>query len=246
MSIHLVGGGRNGEHAISVYGAFVAEATGVGLGCGRLAPRVAVVLVVQDTAAGEEQLDRFARVLSGVGACEVVPVVVKEGLELASLPTELDGLLVGGGLAPAYATALAPVAGEIRDLVLAGVPYAGFSAGAALASRRAIVGGWRIRDLAICHEDNAEDLDQLTVVPGLALTEVSVDVHAAQWGNLARLIMAVRTGAVSVGVGIDEDTVLILDSRGNEVRGAGQVWTVVRREQGVQVINRAADTAQLR
>jgi cyanophycinase len=176
----------------------------------------------------------------------VVPVLVREGSELSELPPDIDGVLVGGGTTSAYASALAPVAGAFRDLVVAGIPYAGFSSGAALAARRAIVGGWRIRDLAICHEDNGEDLDQLTIVQGLALTEVSVDVHAAQWGNLGRLIMAVRTRAVTVGVGIDEDTVLILDSRGNEVRGAGQVWTVVPREQGVQVLNRAADPDQLR
>jgi cyanophycinase len=242
VSIHLVGGGRDETYAQPVYGSFVEEATAHAQTRGVALPRIAVIAVVEDGSTGEEVISRFSGVLALCGPHEVVPYVVNEGETLASgLGGPLDGVLVAGGLTPAYAEALAPVAEQIRDLVVGGVPYLGFSAGAAIAARRAIVGGWRIGELPICAEDNAEDLDQLTVVEGLGLTEVSLDVHAAQWGNLARMIMAVKSHIVDLGVAIDEDTVLILDSRGNDVRGAGQVWTVLARDSAVLVLSRGAE-----
>ena len=242
MSIHLVGGGHDEAFAECVYGGFVAEARAHAEARTATLPRIAVIAVVEDGPAGDEVIARFSRLLALCGPHEVVPYLLDEGETLAGgLGGPLDALLVAGGLTPAYAHALAPVAEQIRALVVAGVPYLGFSAGAAIAARRAIVGGWRIGKLPICSEDNAEDLDQLTVVDGLGLTEVSLDVHAAQWGNLARMIMAVRNQVVDLGVAIDEDTVLILNSRGNDVRGAGQVWTVLARDSSVLVMPRAAE-----
>ena len=61
------------------------------------------------------------------------------------------------------------------------------------------------------HEDNAEDLDQVTVVEGLGLVAPTVEVHTAQWGTLSRLVAAVAGGATSTGIAIDENTVVILD-----------------------------------
>jgi cyanophycinase len=110
-----------------------------------------------------------------------------------------------------------------------------------VAARRAIIGGWKVGDLAFCHEDNGEELDELTIVDGLGLVDFSVDVHAAQWGNLARAITAVATGGVERAVALDESTVLIVDgSQGQgdasqEVRGAGQAWWVEPAEGGVAV-----------
>lgn len=36
-------------------------------------------------------------------------------------------------------------------------PYAGFSAGAAVAAERAVVGGWRLDGVRVCREDAGED-----------------------------------------------------------------------------------------
>jgi cyanophycinase len=111
-------------------------------------------------------------------------------------------------------------------MVRAGSPYLGFSAGAAVAARRAVVGGYRQDGVAICPEDNAEDLDELSVVDGLGLVDFAVDVHAAQWGNVPRLIAAVGAGLVHRGVAIDEDTLLHVADHpsATTVAGAGRVW----------------------
>ena len=92
-----------------------------------------------------------------------------------------------------------------------GLPYAGFSAGAMIAPQRALLGGWRLGSTAVTHEDNAEDLDQVTVVDGLGLISPTVEVHTTQWGTLSRLVAAVAAGEVSSGIAVDENTVVILD-----------------------------------
>ena len=54
----------------------------------------------------------------------------------------------------------------------------------------------------------------------------TVDVHCAQWGTLPRLIEAVRHRPGLTGVGIDENTALIVGPDGAVVAGRGQVWLV--------------------
>jgi cyanophycinase len=235
MSISLVGGGRGGAAREQVYGPFVGEALWHAAADGRQQARIGIVVVyeVGDPEPGAEVFARFRDIVSELGSCECRPLLVAEGGELSpGLLGDLDGLLVAGGLTPAYHHALMPVAAEIVALVGRSVPYLGFSAGAAIAARRAIVGGWRSGPLVICNEDNAEDLEELTVRDGLGLVELSIDVHAAQWGNVTRLWMAAHTGAVAAGVAIDEDTALIVDGDRLTVTGAGQVWWVSRTADG--------------
>ena len=147
-----------------------------------------------------------------------------------------DGVLICGGLTPAYAAAVSPVAAAVRSVLSArAIPYAGFSAGASIAARRALVGGWLDRGVPICSEDAGEDLAEVTVTDGLGLVPVTVDVHAAQWGTLARLIAAVASGMVDSGVAIDEDTLLAVGIGGAAVHGGGQVHWVRRGENAVLV-----------
>jgi cyanophycinase len=234
MSIHLVGGGRPSTHDGVVYGPFVSEAATHAAGRGVQRPRIGLVAVADDDEELQEQVTRFTAVLTGRGECDVVAFPLRPGdrLELTSLAS-LDGLLVAGGLTPAYHQALMPASDDIAGLVARGVPYLGFSAGAAIAADHALLGGWRVGEVAVCSEDNAEDLDQLSLQPGLGLVRSTVDVHAAQWGNVSRLIMAIRdTDGVDQGMAIDEHTVLIIDGTTSAVRGAGQVWRVRRSGHG--------------
>jgi cyanophycinase len=53
-----------------------------------------------------------------------------------------------------------------------------------------------------------------------------VDVHAAQWGTLPRLIEAVARGGVRRGVAIDENTLLTVDAGTARVSGSGRVHLV--------------------
>lgn len=228
--VHLVGGGWGGD--ARVWHAFVAEAAARAGGV----PRVAVV-AVRD---GDEQ-EHAAKLIDDVrGAGDVEPVVlaVREGERIApgDLPDDLHGVLVGGGLTPAYREAVLPAAARIRALVAAGVPYAGFSAGSAIAASRALLGGWRAPDgRPVVDEEVAEDLVGIGVEEGLGLVPFSVDVHAAQWGTLTRLVTAVETGLVPDGVAIDEDTAVLVRGGVPAVVGTGSAWWVRADGAGVHV-----------
>ena len=238
MSIHLVGGGYRDDAEEAVYGGFVDEAVArAAREADERSARIAVLTVREE--ADPEHGERFAAILgrvAGARQLDVVPTVVDEGQRMPAVALEsADGILVGGGLTPAYLTALAPLAGSIRTAVEAGVPYLGFSAGAAIAPDRALVGGWRIGDVEVANEDSGEDLEEVAVEAGLGLIDVTVDVHAVQWGNLTRAIAAVDSGAVGEVIAIDESTVLTVGSGPLRAGGAGTVWVVTRDERGVLV-----------
>lgn len=239
VSVHLVGGGLSDDDT-PLLARFLSEATTRATAAARLEPaRIAVVLVHDGL--GAEEFDRYAQALRAAGPCEPVAVLAPEGgsIQVAQLQ-DVDGIVVGGGLTPAYRQALEPVFGEIRRQVTAGVPYAGFSAGAAVAAETAIVGGWRIGDVEVVQEDASEDLDEVTVEQGIGLIDVAVDVHAAQWGTLTRLIAATEAGLVEGGVAIDEGTALIVGEGQLVVVGRGSVWSVIGSETGVTVSSAGA------
>jgi cyanophycinase len=234
MGIHLVGGGHDEAQWPALYTSFVHEATARARMRGSLVPTIGVVVVhaPDEVSAGSGAVARFTAAVRGQGPADVRPLVVVEGgrLDPSSLHG-LDAILVAGGLTPAYARALQPLAADVVALVKAGTPYLGFSAGAAIAARRAIVGGYLQDGLVICHEDNAENLDELTVVDGLGLVDFTVDVHAAQWGNVTRLMAAVQAGAVDRGVAIDENALLLVPTSSPthySLAGAGRLWWVSR------------------
>ena len=257
MSVHLVGGGRDLEAAAGVYGGFVAQAAARATSSGRVVPRIAVLVVDEIEELGGA-VDWFAEALQRCGQVEVTPVTAAPRGALSradgTVPTDawwsgLDGLLVGGGLTPAYHRVLLPYADAVRAAVAGGLPYAGFSAGAMIAPQRALLGGWRLGSTAVTHEDNAEDLDQITVVDGLGLASSAVDVHTSQWGTLSRLVAVVAAGEVTTGIAVDENTVVILDPGTDgptrdggagavEVLGTGQAWFLTADDGAVRVHRR--------
>ena len=230
MSVHLVGGGWQDAPDGRAYRAFVDEATARAAAGGREHPRIAIIAVRDGD--GDEHAAKLVDAISAAGA--VAPVITAAALDDGIPPSafdEVDGIVIGGGLTPAYRDRIEPYFALIRSLVGAGIPYLGFSAGSAIAASRALVGGWRIGGVEVAPEDASEDLDELAIAPGIGLVDIAVDVHAAQWGTLSRLVAAVEAGVVDAGVGIDENTVLIAGEGALRVAGSGSVWTV-RRAQG--------------
>lgn len=235
MSVFLVGGGHRDDVEDALYGGFIAEAVAR---AGDERPARIAVLTVTERATADAG-DAFAAIVRRVAndsPVDVAQTVVAEGERMpAAALDDADGILVGGGLTPAYLTALKPLAARLRLAVESGVPYLGFSAGAAIAPDRALIGGWRIGDVEVAQEDAAEDLDEVTVEDGLGLIDVTVDAHAVQWGNLTRAIAAVDSGAVGEVIALDESTVLAVGSGPLRAGGAGTVWVVTRDERGVLV-----------
>ncbi|HEY6762992.1 MAG TPA: hypothetical protein VI318_26055 [Baekduia sp.] len=207
----LIGGGREPEQVLPTHRPFV-DACGGG----------PIALVIADEGDGVD-VERWTSSLPGA---DVRPVILHAGRPLASEDVHgAAGVYVAGGLTPLYAELLAGV-----TLPPAAV-YAGFSAGAAVASARAVVGGWRaLADddghggAPVCPPDAGEDLEAVTIVDGLGLVPYAVDVHAAQWGTLSRLAYAVAEGLVAEGWALDEGALLV-DGR---VVGPGAAWHVTR------------------
>ncbi len=234
MSVHLVGGGYSPDYSGEVYREFLDEATARALSGGRPTARVGVLLVREEGTDPRGPL--WSELLNRVIGCEPVVTEIVEGELFASTAlNDLDGLLIGGGHTPSYLGAVTPIIDEIRLLVADDLPYLGFSAGAMIAADAAIIGGWRIGGVAVCPEDAGEDLDEVTVVEGLGLVDVAIDVHAAQWGTLARLVAATEAGLVDGGIAIDEFTVLTVDDDEIRVTGSGSIWQVSQSEDAVLV-----------
>jgi cyanophycinase len=150
------------------------------------------------------------------------------------------GLFVCGGATPFYHAALCAERDWLSYLEEATIPYAGTSAGAAIAAQEAILGGWRAERAGelrpILFPGAGEGLDRLTVRPGLGLAPFAVDVHASQWGTLGRLVHAVTLGLVDEGWAIDEDTTLEVESGELRLYGLGQAYHVGRGEDGAAIV----------
>ncbi|MBL7488386.1 Type 1 glutamine amidotransferase-like domain-containing protein [Frankia sp. AgB1.9] len=238
VDVTLVGGGRDTAAAPTLFGPFVAAA-----GPGAV---IACVLVDEGDdrptppwtrayrrARRLDPFDRWSRLLTSAGPCRPVLIQIPSGgrLDVAALDGA-TGLFVAGGLTPDYATALASVRADVHAwLARTGAPYAGYSAGAAVAADRAVIGGWRSDGLPICDEEAGESLDEVTVTDGLGLVPALVDIHCAQWGTLPRLLVAARAeaaaGRPAEGWGIDEDTAIHLTDDAVTVLGRGQVHRLV-------------------
>ncbi|WP_262055997.1 hypothetical protein [Streptomyces sp. STR69] len=221
-STFLIGGGWGTP---VVYEPFLRAAGG----STRSAPRIGCVIVDEGEGDGDRQFARYDAVLRAAADCTPVPSLVPIGgrFDLGAA-SDVDGLLVCGGLTPAYQDAFAGCLDLLPGLLAERrVPYAGFSAGAALAARSAVVGGWLLDGVPVCPEDTAEDLEEIAVRPGLGLVPFAVDVHAAQWGTLPRLIAAVTRHRLPHGVAVDESTLVEVAADGRaHVSGLGRAHSV--------------------
>jgi cyanophycinase len=113
-----------------------------------------------------------------------------------------------------------PVYSRIQEIFEQGGVIAGTSAGASAMSETMLVANngdasYRIKS-------------SLLMAPGLALAQdMLIDQHFAERGRMARLIGAVTQNPRVLGVGIDEDTAIIVEhNRRFQVLGAGAVYVV--------------------
>ena len=224
--VFLIGGGR-GDAAIRASHSGFVGAAGTG-------PIVALVLDEGE----DTDPERWRDALQLSGADDVRTVVVSPARPPRS--ADLDGaggVFVAGGWTPGYQEAMVAAAGT--GWLDRALPYAGYSAGAAIAAATAIVGGHRREDgRAVGAEEAGEDLDALTVRPGLGLVPFAVDVHATQWGTLTRLVHAVDGGLVAEGWAVDEGTAIVVERAGAEprVEGLGSAYRITRVRDGALAV----------
>ncbi|HEV7809135.1 MAG TPA: cyanophycinase, partial [Candidatus Limnocylindrales bacterium] len=104
-----------------------------------------------------------------------------------------------------------------RKLLDRGGLIAGTSAGAAVMSETMLVEG---------ESDDTPDVAQIVqMAPGLGfLGSAIVDMHFAERGRLGRLLGAIAQNPRMLGIGIDEDTAMIVHGDCLEVMGSGGVY----------------------
>lgn len=108
------------------------------------------------------------------------------------------------------------IAKTLMEIYQKGVVIAGTSAGASVMSDIMIIGG---------KNDNSPQISSLFMAPGLGfLKEAVIDQHFAQRGRIGRLLSVIAHNPFILGVGIDEDTAVVVRFDGfMEVLGSNTV-----------------------
>ncbi|KFG69561.1 cyanophycinase [Microvirga sp. BSC39] len=109
-----------------------------------------------------------------------------------------------------------PVEQRVREIHERGGVIAGTSAGASMMSETMLVKGT---------SGESYKIGDLHMAPGLGLVrDVIIDQHFAERGRFGRLFGAVAHNPRELGIGIDEDTALVLQDSRFEVIGNGCVY----------------------
>lgn len=104
-----------------------------------------------------------------------------------------------------------PLDKAIHDRHQAGTVIGGTSAGAAMMPDEMIIGGASVSNPSV---------DAVEMGPGMGfLSEIVIDQHFAQRGRLGRLLAALVLHPAILGLGIDEDTAIIVKGDEFEVVG---------------------------
>ncbi len=112
-----------------------------------------------------------------------------------------------------------PVYDAVKELCDNGGLIAGTSAGASVMSDTMIVQG---------EDDESPHKCTLKMSPGLGLVNnIIIDQHFAQRGRIGRLLTAIAQNPEVLGIGIDEDTAIVVSDKGTaEVIGSGAVYFI--------------------
>ncbi len=156
------------------------------------------------------------RVLRATSRQEVVEA------DIETLLKDVTGIFISGGDQMRLASILGgtKLSQKIENLVREDeIVLAGTSAGAAGMSASMIVRG---------ESSSHPQRNSVRLSPGLGyLRNVIIDQHFSERGRLSRLITAVSFNPQNLGIGIDENTAIILDKEGHlEVFGDGTVTIV--------------------
>jgi cyanophycinase len=145
--------------------------------------------------------------------------------EIADAIADADAVFLGGGDQVTLVAALGGSAtlAAIRRAFLRGATIGGTSAGAAALTELTMAGG---------EIDEEGNLVEQYLGPGLGLLghDAIIDTHFSQRRRLQRLFLVVAENPRLFGLGIDEDTALVVNGCVGRVVGAGGVTFVDGRE----------------
>ena len=212
-----IGGGEDKQGRRRVLKEVVAAASG---------EKNRLVIITAATQIPEEYLAGYLPVFEELGMKHVDVLDVRERTDVYE-PEALKTLrgacavFFTGGSQRRIASLIggSPVEEALRDLYARGATIAGTSAGAAAMPETMLVAG---------ASDESPDLDDVNMAPGLGLMPgVVIDSHFAERGRIGRLLAAVAQNPRNLGLGIDEDTAVVVEgARGFHVVGSGAVYVV--------------------
>ncbi len=111
-----------------------------------------------------------------------------------------------------------PIEERIREIRAQGGVIAGTSAGASVMSDTMLVRG---------PSSESYRIGDLHMAPGLGmLRDAIIDQHFAERGRIGRLLGAVAHSPRVLGIGIDEDTAIVVEGEDFRVLGSGAVYVV--------------------
>jgi len=180
------------------------------------------------TASGDPEASAHAWMhdFAVAGACNVeIPIVDRrsraQDARIADLVREADGIFLGGGDQVHLVATLggSRVERAMREAYGRGAVVAGTSAGAAALTETIMAGGER---------DERGELVDLYTGPGFGLLgfRAVIDTHFAERRRLHRLFVAIAANPDLMGLGIDEDTALVVRGHVGRVHGPGGVTFV--------------------
>jgi cyanophycinase len=173
----------------------------------------------------EGYFELYQRAFADLGVNDLAHLYVHERSEtldgqMLETMSEAAGVFFSGGDQLRISSQIGdtPIEQRVREIFNAGGVIAGTSAGASVMSDTMLVKG---------SSRESARIGDLHMAPGLGLIQnVIIDQHFAERGRFGRLLGAVAQNARIIGIGIDEDTAIIV--RGDEFRvcGSGAVYVV--------------------
>lgn len=196
-----------------------------------------IVLVTAASEEPEQVLEDYERVFRKLGVEHMYELRMRgrgdaDSDHAADLLEKATGVFFTGGDQARLRTLVGSRTNDIlRERLAHGLIIAGTSAGATAMGRTMILGG----------EGGEVSASAVRTGPGLnLLPRALIDMHFGERGRLPRLLSAVSQDPDHLGIGLDENTGILVDPAGFEVFGTG-VTTVVDAE-GATVMHAADDT----
>ena len=184
-------------------------------------------LVIATVASHEPEgyFESYRAAFAGIGVTDLVELYVEERSQSLESPAlkvleGAGGVFFSGGDQLRISSQIGdtPIERRLRELHEAGAVIAGTSAGASVMSETMLVKG---------ASSESYRIGDLHMAPGLGLIrDLIIDQHFAERGRYGRLLGAVAHNPRLLGVGIDENTAIVVHGRRFRVIGSGAAYVV--------------------
>jgi cyanophycinase len=175
--------------------------------------------------APEGYFEAYQKAFAPLGVTDLVELYIDERAEThaeekLALLDDAAGVFFSGGDQLRISSQIGdtPIEARIREIWRGGGVLAGTSAGASVMSDTMMVRG---------ASAETHRIGDLQMAPGLGLIrDTIIDQHFAERGRIGRLLGAVAQSPRVLGIGIDEDTAIVLKADDFKVIGSGAVYVV--------------------